>query len=248
MNFLKLTFLFCFLSCSLHRVQPSQVENSQNRYYYKDKSGEFIVDRSVKVLNSKIIVKNEVFAPNELNRPVEKTITVSKLGTVKSNSGKVPGLRPEISQHTIWFEGQKYFSQLKINLKDKSFNVSMESPDDKWNGQTKLKFPKGQIFCFFSQIPECAKRYGLLNERQRPIQIQVIWDNFPYHNEIYDNLSTDGFEKSVWAFDGHEDRLARFGLLIGQQLVLYEFDSEENFVNMYWVLQGISMQKSEEQR
>ena len=215
MNFLKLTFLFCFLSCSLHRVQPSQVENSQNRYYYKDKSGEFIVDRSVKVLNSKIIVKNEVFAPNELNRPVEKTITVSKLGTVKSKSGKVPGLRPEISQHTIWFEGQKYFSQLKINLKDKSFNVSMESPDDKWNGQTKLKFPK---------------------------------DNFPYHNEIYDNLSTDGFEKSVWAFDGHEDGLARFGLLIGQQLVLYEFDSEENFVNMYWVLQGISMQKSEEQR
>ena len=118
MNFLKLTFFFCFLSCSLHRVQPSQVENSQNRYYYKDKSGEFIVDRSVKVLNSKIIVKNEVFAPNELNRPVEKTITVSKLGTVKSNSGKVPGLRPEISQHTIWFEGQKYFSQLKINLKE----------------------------------------------------------------------------------------------------------------------------------
>lgn len=247
MKLLKFLFLTILTSCSLHMVNSSRIASSSATYLFKDRTGEFLLKRSVKASKSKIVVKREIFSPNELNRPVEKTVSVSKLGTVKTPNGVVPGMRPEVSQHSIWFESEKYFSQLKLSLKEKAFNVTMKSPEEKWSGETTIKFPAGKIFCFFSQIPECAKRYGLLDERSRPVQIQVIWDNYPYHNEIYDNLSKDGFEKSTWAFDSNEDGLDRFGLLIGQQLVLYEFDSEDNFVNMYWVLQGISMQKSEEQ-
>ena len=235
------------VSCSSASRQTAQrIDSGKSVFYLKDRSGEFIVERSVKVASGKIVVKREVFSPNEMNEPLEKTITVASLGKVKTKAGQRPGLRPEVAQHTIWYEKNKFFSQLKVNPGKRALDAVMESPEAKWQGERSFPIPKGSVFCFFSQIPECAKVHGLLGEDSRAKQIQIIWDNYPYHQEMYEGVSGDPFERAVWAFDKKSSGQSRYGLLVGTQLILYEFDAEENFKNMFWVSQGISFTSNKE--
>ncbi|MCO4754296.1 MAG: hypothetical protein KC478_07425 [Bacteriovoracaceae bacterium] len=247
MRILALSILVLFSSCAVQTSRKSaQISDSNSRYFYKDRTGEFIIKRSVKNSGSKLVLKHEIYSPNELNKALEKTITVSGLGAIKTKKGTMPSMRPSVSQHSIWFEGEKFFSQLKLNTKKRSLDVVMKSPESQWNGKKSYSFPKGTIFCFFTQIPECVRYHGLLEEKSRPHQIQVIWDSFPYHTEVYEKVSSDPFEQGVWAFDKVDDNKLRYGLVIGGQLIIYEFNTQERFENMYWVVQGISLQRSEE--
>lgn len=247
MKIFSILIIATILSCSqLPSRKTGNTSNSFKRYSLQDKSGEFLITRQVKAKGPKLIVKKEVFSANELNVALEKTISVSDKGSVKTSNGIVGALRPNITQHTIWYEKQKFFTQLKLNPKNKTLEITTDSPEAKWSGTKTYPVPKGSVYCFFSQIPECVKFYGLISNRKKPVTIQVIWDNYPYHQEMYDNVSADPFEKGLWAFDKATKTGTRFGLLLGNQVVLYEFDRDSNFLNMYWVAQGISITGYEE--
>lgn len=244
--FLLSALVLAACSSAPDRSTALAFKDNQSQYYLSDRSGEFVVMRSVKLKGRKVVVKKEVFSPNELNRPLEKTVAVSDLGKIRTGDGVQPSLRPDVAQHTIWYEKKRFFSQLKLNKATKSLDVVMESPEEEWNGARSFPFPKGRVFCFFSQIPECVKAHGLLDNLEKPSAIQVIWDNFPYHLEMYEKVSGDPFEKGIWAFDKNTSDGHRYGLVLGGQLILFEFDPDKNFKNMFWVVQGISLSKEKE--
>ena len=64
----------------------------------------------------------------------------------------------------------------------------MVSPDKKWNGVKQVKFPvKGiGLYCFFSQLIECAKYTGFLSKaldaNAGQMNFYLLWDGFPYIN------------------------------------------------------------------
>ena len=241
---MRVCFLFIlalFSSCSRLEVKKEPVD-SQNKFLLKDRSGDFIVVRGVKRPGRKLVVKQEVFPLDDLSAPLEKTISVSVLGSLKTKRGARRVARPEVAQHAIWYEKKKFFSQSKVNVEKKTLDIVMKSPEERWNGKKSFPFPKGQIFCFFSQLPECARANGLLStEANKPYQLKVIWDSFPYHQEMYEKISAGPFESATWAFDKEEKDGFRFGLLMSGQLVIYEFDRQLNFKSMFWVAQGISL-------
>ncbi|MEX1099952.1 MAG: hypothetical protein WEB87_05975, partial [Bacteriovoracaceae bacterium] len=166
---------------------------------------------------------------------------------IKTKKGFKKGARPEVAQQAIWYEKNKFFSQSKINPADKTLNVIMKSPENKWNGEKSFSFPKGNVFCYFSQLPECVKLHGFLSMKEKkPYRLHVVWDSYPYHQEMYSNVSETPFESATWAFDKKTNDGYRFGLLLNGQLVIYEFDADFEFKNMFWVVQGISLSKQKD--
>lgn len=157
----------------------------------------------------------------------------------------MPSLRPSVVQHAIWYEKEKFFTQLKLNAPKKSLEALMQSPEPKWNGKKVFPLSSSRIFCFFSQLPECVKAHGLLDKKERPQKIHLIWDNYPYHQEMYDKIGEEPVVLGVWAFDKATKDGQRFGFVVEGQLILYEFDPSGNFKSMFWVAQGITLNKKE---
>jgi hypothetical protein len=229
--------LMVILSCA-SRNRGGALLNSKDEFKLKDRSGEFILQREVKLNKGEVATRITVVSPSNSAVASEKTISISKLGISKNS--KI--LRPQISQHEIWYEKERYFSQLKTNVKTKSLDVIMKSPEEKWQGESSLPYPAGRIFCFFTQIPECAKFYGMLNpESEVGFKIVVIWDNYPYHNESYLKLSSSPFQTAAFSFDGEHEGGLRYKLELSNQIIFYEFDVNRQFDKMYWIAQGITL-------
>lgn len=246
----KVFFILVFLLTSCSALAPKRLsarpQSSATSYKLKDRTGEYLLKRYVKAVGNKVANKNEVFAEAEGSEPLEKTVVVSELGSVRAKVGSRPALRPNASEHVIWFDKKRYFTSMKVDTKSKSLNARMESPEKDWTGNKSFPFPKGAAFCFFSQVPECVKAHGYLEARDAPREIQIIWDSYPYHAELYNGISSGPFTKGIWAYDKKMDGNFRFGLLVEGQLILYDFDKSFMLRNVYWVAQGYSLTVKEE--
>ncbi|MBT5094739.1 MAG: hypothetical protein HOM21_10870 [Halobacteriovoraceae bacterium] len=124
------------------QVSSSILNNRRTKYDLTDNAGKFKVEREVfyQKKNNDFIIKRKVFSKSKKSTNIlEKSITISKLGKVK----KLPLLRPSVSQYSVWFDGKKYFSEMKVDVKKKAIVLRMKSPEKQWNGQKTIKFPKG---------------------------------------------------------------------------------------------------------
>lgn len=232
------SFLLILIISSCASKNRVALSNNKEEFILKDRSGEFILQREVKLNRGEVATRITVVSPSNSTFASEKTISISKLGV----SGTSRILRPDISQHEIWYEKERYFSQLKTNIKTKSLDILMKSPEEKWKGEKSVPYPKGKIFCFFSQLPECVKFYGLLNpDREVGYSVIIIWDNYPYHNEAYLKLSNLPFQSAAFSFDGEYNDGLRYKLELSNQIIFYEFDVNRQFDKMYWIAQGITL-------
>lgn len=233
----NLICLFSIISCSSSR-EKYLYGSSNSNFILKDRSGEFIYKRDVKITAGEIATRLTILSPTNTSQPVEKTLSVSKIG--KTAKSKI--MRPEISQHTIWYEKEKYFSQLKTNVRNKSLDVIMESPEEKWQGSKSFDYPQARNFCFFSQIPECVKFYGMLSDDpNKGFNIVVIWDNFPYQVEAYNNIGKAPFQSANFIYESEYKGSLRYKLELSNQIIFYEFDVNREFDKMYWIAQGMTL-------
>lgn len=234
----KFTLILLLYSCS-HFSSNTKISDFHSKYQFKDKTGEYQFERNIKLKNNQIVSKVTLSPLLKKDLDLEKIISISEFGTVGKNKKTV--LRPKISQSTIWLDKKKYFSQLSIDLKKKSLEVIMQSPEDKWSGKKTISFPKGDIFCFFSQLPECLKFYGLINPSPRSSELLIIWDSYPYHSEIYANLSEEVFSVAAIEYSGMQGKLKKYTLNLGNQIIFYLFNNDNEFERMYWIAQGITI-------
>lgn len=234
----KLLLISLFLiSCSSSR-NSLKPRSGKTTFVLKDRSGEFLYHRDVKLTNGEIATRITVLDPTNTTVPVEKTISISKIGITQ----KAKLLRPKVSQHTIWYDKEKYFSQLQTNTKNKTLDILMESPEKKWQGSNSVVYPPGRIFCFFTQIPECVKFYGMITgSPEKAYKLVIIWDNFPYQVEAFANIGEGAFQSGVFRFESEFKGSLRYKLELSNQIIFYEFDVNREFDKMYWIAQGLTL-------
>jgi hypothetical protein len=219
--------------------------NNAKLFAYRDVSGEFECSREVKFANGKLATRVQVLAETGgTERLLEKTFAVAAVGSVKSQGGRVAAIRPELSQHTVWLEGKKYFSQLKLNTRKRVLEAITDSPEAKWKGTRELKIPKGRIFCFYSQLPECLLLSDLLSTTQkgrRRASFILVWDSWPYHQEHFTGLKESPFVSASITAESERKADKRYSVEAAGQTISLHFSHDNKFVRMFWTAQGISL-------
>jgi hypothetical protein len=250
MNKCVALFLLCFSisSCaSKHGHLKKELVRAEERFSYTDKNGQFMVKLS-SGFNKK---ENTFFSKRILEIPgkstdniLEQSVALSDIGSIKTKENI---LRPKLSQYNVWFEGKKYFTELKINPEKKAIDVKMVSPENQWNGTKQIKLPNTKaLYCFFSQVVECAKTTGFLEKviqkKKGVMNFYVIWEGYPYLSETYSDFPNEVLSKAQLEYDGKtKEGEHRLSLRIGGQSIFYVIDQNEQMKKMFWVSQGISM-------
>jgi hypothetical protein len=236
-------------SCSTTKkaaVIKKELVRNEEKFSYTDKNGQYLV-RLSSGFNKKTNVyfsKRSLEVPEkETDKVLETSVTFSDLGSIKKKNI----LRPKLSQYNVWFDGKKYFSELRMNPAKKAIDVKMVSPETQWNGTKQMKLPSTKaLYCFFSQVVECAKTTGFLNEAVKKeagtMNFYLIWEGYPYLNETFSNVPSQLFSKAQLEYDGiTKEGEIRFNLKVAGQSVFYIVDSKMQMKKMFWVSQGISM-------
>ncbi len=236
--------LFFLISCSgTDMISKSEKRSKTHLFDYKDFSGNYTLRREVKYQNKRLVTRAKLLSKN--GKELESQVSVSKIGTVSSSKNKnIVSLLPQISQFRVWFNKKEYFSQLRILRKKRKIEITTKSPEEKWNSVKNYGIPKGNYFCYFSQLPECLKAQNLLLQAARKsLLLFVIWDNFPYHNEQYEGLGSEPILSANLSLSKHSKTEFKYALDIGNQVIFYHFDRDLDFTKMFWVSQGVSVVK-----
>ncbi len=240
--FVLLPFLF---SCSSVGLQGSPKE-TKHHYSYIDGSGKFVLSREHKLLKNKLISRTQIASSQGSSLKIlEKSITVSQMGTIKDNNSRVLILRPVASEFTVWLEGKRYDSKMRLDLKKKSMSIALNSPDPKWQGTSSVAVPKGKQFCFFSQIPDCLYHNMLLSKamarKDESFPFYVIWEGYPFIQDQFTGVGSRLFEPANVKFSGEQKNTMHFLIEVGGQTILYHFSKSFDLVRMFWVAQGVTV-------
>ena len=239
------------VSCSALKRSP---EPAQGKYVYSysDVSGNFRYQRDIKFIKKKLVTRTQIMIPSAgSDRIVEKSVTVSQLGSVKDGRTRSFVLRPLASEFTVWLEGKKYSSRMQLDTARKSMRVTLDSPEPKWKGQTQVPFPSGKLFCFFSQIPDCLYHNQILAKslasKRQSYDFYVVWDNYPYVQEQLTNVGKNLFSHATIKYDGEPKGRIRYILEVEDQILLYQFSKNFELTGYSWISQGINMVKPGEE-
>lgn len=238
-------FLLFLTSCSSLISNGSPKETKQH-YSFADGSGKFVLSREHKLLKNKLISRTQISSnQGSALKPLEKSIMVSQLGSIKENNKRVMVMRPFASEFTVWLEGKRYDSKLRLDIRSKSMLVELNSPEEKWKGKSSIPVPKGKQFCFFSQIPDCLYHNLLLTKAKaskgESIPFYVVWEGYPYIQDQFSGVGTKLFAPATVKFDGEHQSLQRFLVEVEGQNIVYHFSKSFDLVRMFWIAQGISV-------
>lgn len=231
-------------SCSsvFHRDRP---QDGKSIFSYLDESGSYKFIRESKVLDQKIVTRNQlVDKAGSGQKLLEKSVLVSRIGSIKNKNGRLLTVRPEASEYVVWIEGKKYFSKMQINPRNKSIKLNLESPVSKWQGTSEIIFPKGKYFCFFSQLPECLYHNHLLKnalDYDSEFDFFVVWDGYPFIKDLYTGVGSKLFVPGTVKFDGEINGLFRYIVELEGQSILYQFSKSFDLVKMAWISQGVTI-------
>ncbi len=235
---LALISLFFLFSCASSDLK---VHEGKHIYSLSDVSGNFRLEREVKFKNNKLITRNQILNPaGGDSKVLEKSVTLSQFGTLKTKKGPLRVVRPLASEFVTWLEGKKYTSRMKVDLKTKTMVVSSSEVKEQI-----IPFPKGQQFCFFSQLPDCLNLSGILQRAsenpKQGIGLTVIWDSFPFTPELYIGAGRNLFSTANFKHDGRIKNRIRYILEVDGQVILFHFAQDHKLAKMAWISQGLTI-------
>lgn len=238
----------CLVLLGSCATNPSNnlISKEEKSFRLEDKNGEFLIKRK------------RIFKENKNILVVSRTIYSDTTATAKvlekSATGSTPGLfknrkmlRPNSSYYEVWFDGKKYLSSSKINIKRKSLEYFLDSPEAQWKGQREYPFPQdSDVFCYYNQVIECIGYTGFfesaIKESTGIKKFYIIWDGFPYYEELYLNMPNTPFEMAEMSFDGTTpEGYYRFSLKTGENLQFYFLNKNFEIKRHFWVAQGITI-------
>lgn len=240
-----LFFVLLLVSCS-HSAFKGTPREGKTNYSFADVSGNYRLSREFKMIKQRLVSRSQILSSaSGSNKVLEKSITVSRLGSIASKKSRLVTLRPEASEFSVWLEGKKYSSVMKINTKSKSMRVTLDSPEAKWKGSHEVPFPKGKYFCFYSQIPECLYRNYLLqrsfDEKNKKIDFFVVWDSYPFLQDQLTGVGKNLFAAATLKFDGEIKNNFRYIVEVEEQIILYHFSKALDLTKIAWIAQGITV-------
>lgn len=248
--------LFFFSSCAFisairedsgSQAAHSSVRMSSSKFEYnlKDHAGEFILIRESGPQSGarQYAVRRLIIEDGENKSPLERTISISQMGSMN----QIRIMRPKVSQYSVWFEGERYYSEMEVDAENKILKVMIDSPDEQLSGSEQVSFPAGSgVYCFFTQLIECAKITGFLSlaveNQDGAMNFHIIWDGYPYIQLQYPGIPDEVFSGAMLEFDGHSrEGHHRFALNVGGQTIFYHLDQNFKISGKYWVAQGLSI-------
>jgi hypothetical protein len=243
--YLSLLTLFACSSANKKQLK-NELTHNEVKYAYNDKNGKFVFKSTsgfVKKENSFFTKQSLEMLSKTKDNALEQSISFSTLGSVKKSKMI---LRPKNSEYSVWFDGKKFTSRMKIISSKKMVELSMESPEPKWNGVKQFKFPSTRIpSCFFTQVVECAKVMGALSSKQK-MNFYILWEGYPYLNETFTDFPNELFSKAEIENEGKQKNgEVKFSLLVAGQSIVYILDKNNKIKKMFWVTQGISILNKE---
>ena len=252
-NLLLFGIILAVSSCSSFKQKESSIivrpKYGKKKYSFVENEEKYILKKESGFVSKgkKFVVKRKLFAKEDKNE-LERSISISKIGVLR---GQIPVFRPEISQYSVWFDGNKYSNQIRINTEKKSLDIEINNPDQKnenENGKKQtIKFPKGTgVYCFFSQLVECVSFTGFIEKaikkKSGAMNFHIVWDGYPFFQEQYPGIPNELFSVAELSFDGENAKKEiRFSLNIDQQTIFYLFDRKGKFSKRIWVSQGQSI-------
>jgi hypothetical protein len=232
-------------SCT-HKFFKGSPAEGKNTFAYVDEGGTYRLVREFKKINNQLVSRSQIIdVKGAGSKTLEKSVIVSQIGSTKHKNSRLLTIRPLASEFEVWLEGKKYSSKMNINTKTKSMRMTLESPDEKWQGTSEIKFPKGKYFCFFNQIPECLYHNYLLTlaheQTPRKFDFYVLWDSYPYIQDQLTRVGKSLFAPASVKFDGVIKNHFRYIVEIEGQMIFYEFTKSYDLVKMAWIAQGITV-------
>jgi hypothetical protein len=235
-------FLFFIWSCS-GLPGNSQSKEAKTSYSFTDVSGTFKYNREQKVLKKKLVSRGILSYPAS-QKTVEKSVAVSQIGTIKDKAGRLLTVRPFASEFAVWLEGKKYSSTMRLNAKNRTMVVNLQSPEPQWKGTKEWPFPRGKYFCFFSQIPECLYHNKFLQKSEKSkkrMSFYVVWDSYPYIQEQLTGVGKNLFAPASVKFDGEIKKDLRYAVEVEDQVIFYSFSKSYALTRIAWISQGITI-------
>lgn len=234
-----------YVSCSSFVTKNSPKERKQ-QYAFIDGSGRFTFIREHKLLKNKLISRTQITSNlGSTQKPLEKSIVVSQIGSINEGNKRLMIVRPFASDFIVWLEGKRYESKMRLDTKNKAILVELESPEAKWKGRQSFPFPKGKNFCFFSQVPDCLYHNLILSKAfERKGQFYpftVIWDGYPYIQDQYSGVGAELFSVARVKYQGEHKGIRKFLVEVDGQGILYHFSKSFDLVRMFWIAQGVSI-------
>ena len=242
---MKFYFLLFLFSCSSHFFNGAPREGKMT-YSYLDAAGRFNYVRDLKLIDKKIITINQILDPKGSGSQIlEKSVMLSRIGSIKSSKTRLLIVRPEASEYVVWLDGKKYLSKMRLDSKSKGLLIDLESPENRWQGRKSESFPKGNYFCFFGQLPECLYHNFLLKNARSQEDVRfdfyIIWESYPFVQDILTKVGKKIFAPATVKFDGEIKGLFRYIVEVEGQMLLYQFTKSFELVKVAWISQGITI-------
>lgn len=249
--------LLLLASCSSFNQKSKQLIDiplkEESLFSYTDLSGSYSLRREIglnkaqKYYYYKGLIAND---ENSFDKFLEKNVIISDIGRIKSSQGFHNVMRPKLSQHTVYLDGKKYFSQIKIDKKNRSLDVYIVRPKGLSSGLKKIKFPETKgVFCFYNQLTECLKFSGILkqvNNSKSKKNFYIIWDNYPFFEGNQSLGQPEVFSKAkVWEKESEDKNSLNFVVEVGSTLLDIYLDKEGNLEKKLWAAEGITLSKQE---
>jgi hypothetical protein len=223
----------------------SRIKNSAATYEYKDINGIYSLKREVKIIKNKFYLRSTLHTADS-SQLIEKGVSVADLGVLTLDNQKLPSLRPFASEFEVWLDGERFISQSKIDKKTKKIVFQFE-PDFNKKNQQAYTFPSGSVFCYFSQIPECVRRVDFIRQaignKTGSMSFYIVWDSFPYNNEIYGGTVDTPFELAKFSYVEEVEGEYKFALETSRYAMFYHFSRNLEFSKFFWIAHGISLKK-----
>jgi hypothetical protein len=235
--------LFFLFSCSTP-PKPGTPATGKSTYSYTDVSGRFRLTREKKLQEKRIITRSQIIQSDQGQPKIlENSITVSQIGSLKLRKQRIPVTRPLASDYTVWLEGKRHFSQMRLNQEKKSLQVNTEIEGGKKESSVHA-FPQGRYFCFFSQLPECLYHNRLLErvvKGKQPSTFTMVWDAWPYSAELLTGAGKQVFSAATMTLEGEDQGQWRIEIEVDGQVILYYFSKAFDLVKIAWVAQGMTV-------
>lgn len=237
-----LFFLIFSISCSSLKNDRKPIEGRRN-FVYIDVSGKFKLQRESKSLGGKVVSRSTLAYYDDKDKVLEKSVTVSQLGSVKNGDYRSVVLRPLASDFVVWLDGKKNEVKIRLDEKNKALSVTQISPEGQQSSS--IPFVKGSEFCFYNQLAECLYQNNLLikalEDSGKEFPFQIIWDSYPYTQDLMSGVGKKIFSQAVLKYEGVKGNENSFQVEVEGQVIIYQFSKSFDLVRMLWILQGISI-------
>lgn len=226
---------------------PNFFAHRSDLFEWSDKAGKFELLRESGRSSQKsdYVVRQRLRLSGGDREIVEQSVAISELGRLRN---EVSIMRPKRSQYTVWFDGERYLSEMEMDIETKSMKVRLTSPEAEWNGERSVQFPEDNtVYCFFSAVIECAFMTGFIETAMKReagrMNFYIVWDGYPFLMQQYVEIPEEVFSRAVLEYDGSENEKNRFVLRFAGQSIFYFVHPSGRYERLFWVGQGLSVVK-----